>query len=202
MIKTFTLGVLLGLAGSAGLLYALPAVNLDREYSIIAVQPNGGNLEEFHVNLPGDRVMAGKSGSSAAFPAGAEWPEHLADESFRAEVFKVRNSDDRVVGVASRIVGSTPQPFVEWAVHLPARGTMYLLLDGATGEAGTRAGGLRAGTREFAGRRGVATERFVVAGEDDGDSDGRLELVTSLVGPELEAEIDAGDGVEVAGVMQ
>lgn len=202
MIKTFTLGVLLGLAGSVGLLYALPAVNLDREYSIIAVQPNGGNREVFHVNLPGDRVMAGKSGSPSAFPAGAEWPVHLDDENLQAEVFKVRNSDDRVVGVASRIVGSTPQPFVEWAVHLPARGTMYLLLDGAIGDAGLRAGGLRAGTREFEDRRGAAAERFVAAGDDNGDSDGRLELVTSFVGPQVEAKVETEDGVEIAGVMQ
>ena len=200
MIKTFTLGVLLGLAGSAGLIYSLPAVNLDREQSIIAVQPNGGNREVFFVNLPGDRIMAGKSGTPAAFPAGAQWPGHLDGDNLQAEVFKIRNSDDRVVGVASRIAGSDPQAFVEWAVHLPARGTMYMLMDGDVGESGTRLGGLRAGTREFEERRGPATERFVAAGDDYNDNEGRLEIVTVFVGPQIEVEPDIDDAV--AGVFE
>ncbi len=200
MIKTFTLGVLLGLAGSAGLIYALPAVNLDREQSIIAVQPNGGNREVFFVNLPGDRIMAGKSGTPAAFPAGAQWPGHLEGENLQAEVFKVRNSDDRVVGVASRIAGSEPQPFVEWAVHLPARGTMYVILDGEVGENGVRLGGLRAGTREFEERRGPARERFVAAGEDYNANEGRLELMTTFVGPQVEDDFNTDD--VAAGVME
>ena len=193
MIKTFTLGVLLGLAGSAGLIYALPAVNLDREQSIIAVQPNGGNREVFFVNLPGDRIMAGKPGTSAAFPVGAQWPGHLEDDNLQAEVFKIRNSDDRVVGVASRFAGSVPQPFVEWAVHLPARGTMYLLLDGDVDAAGARSGGLRAGTREFEDRRGPVAERFVAAGDDYNTNEGRLELMTTFVGAMVEDEFDVDD---------
>ncbi len=200
MIKTFTLGVLLGLAGSAGLIYSLPAVNLDREQSIIAVQPNGGNREVFFVNLPGDRVMAGKSGTPAAFPAGAQWPDHLDGDNLQAEVFKVRNSDDRVVGMASRIAASDSQSFVEWAVHLPARGTMYILLDGEVGETGARLGGLRGGTREFEERRGQATERFVAAGEDYNDNEGRLELVTVFVGPQMDVDFAMDD--VTAGVVK
>ena len=191
MLKTFTLGVLLGLAGSAGLLYALPAVNLDREPSIISVQPNGGNREVFFVNLPGDRIMAGKSGTPTAFPAGAEWPAHLDDDNLQAEIFKIRNSDDRVVGMASRIAGASPNAFVEWAVHLPARGTIYVLLDGEVGDSGVRFGTLRAGTREFEERRGTASERFIDAGADYDDNEGRLKLMTAFVGPQVDIEFDS-----------
>ena len=185
MFKTFTLGVILGISGAIALLYFVPAVDVARENSIISVLPNGGNLESFHINLPGDRIMAGVSGRDRSFPDGLAWPEFLDRAGVQAEVFKVRNTDHRVIGVASRIAGDNAG-FVEWALHLPARGTMYVLMDGQSAENGQRLGTLRAGTREFLERRGRVLERFVPA--DDGDGEGRLELNTSLVGPEIEED--------------
>lgn len=181
MFKLFMLGVFAGLAGAAALLYVVPVVNLDREVSIISVQPNGGNREEFHVNLPGDRLMAGVGGQAGGFPAEIDWPDHLDVEPSQTELFKVRNSNDRVIGIASRLAAGGAEPFVEWVVHLPARGTMYLHLDSTVDDGGVRRGSLRGGTAEFETRRGNAAEQFVAA-DGDAAGDDRLLLVTALVG--------------------
>ncbi|MEM7500746.1 MAG: hypothetical protein AAF417_01830 [Pseudomonadota bacterium] len=182
MFKTFLLGVVLGIAAVGGVLYTVPMVDQGRERSLISVQANGGNTESFHVNLPGDRIFAGKSGAAAAvMPATVEWPEFMADKNTQAELFKVRNAEDKVIGIASRFAVGGDSAFVEWAVHMPARGTLYLALDQRPNAAGHRDGGLRGGTREFAELKGSVVERFEAAG---GGGGGRLELVTALVGPD------------------
>ena len=63
MIKTFSFGILLGIALTALLIYFVPAVDQHREPSIISVQANGGNTESFHVNLPDARIVFGAPGS-------------------------------------------------------------------------------------------------------------------------------------------
>ena len=55
MIKTFILGILLGIAGVFAALHFVSAVDQEREASIISVTRNGGNTEVFHVKLPMDR---------------------------------------------------------------------------------------------------------------------------------------------------
>ncbi len=185
MFKTFFLGVVLGASAVAALMYFVPAVDQGRERSIISVQANGGNRESFRVNLPADRILAGAAGAAVSVPPGLEWPDYLNLKNTQTELFKVRNEAERVVGIASRIAVSGDRPFVEWAVHLPARGTMYVLLDSSPTRSGTRAGTLRAGTREFSELRGSVFERYVtdVEGADEGFA-GRLELVAALVGPD------------------
>jgi hypothetical protein len=191
LFKTFTVGVILGISGAVALLYFVPVVDVAREPSIITVQPNGGNLERFHVNLPGDRVMAGVSGQGQAYPEELVWPEALDRAGVQVEIFKVRNEDERVVGVASRIAADADGPLVEWALHLPARGTMYVLMDAQSGDNGQRRGTLHAGTREFSDKSGRILERFISASESDGE--GRLELAASLVGPDIEEESPVED---------
>lgn len=196
MFKFFSIGLVLGLIAAAGLLYVVPAVDQVRERSIILVQANGGNIESLHVNLPIDRVLAGRADLENPVPRGLDWPDNDFLAGTQTELFKIRNADDKVVGVASRIVGGGDQPFIEWAVHLPARGTLYFVLAGAANESGVRVGSLRSGTREFALMSGVVTERYVAADEitDDGVS-GRLELTTSLVGQAYKAEPAEGDAL-------
>ena len=77
--------------------------------------------------------MAGVSGQDKTFPDGLVWPDSLDRAGAQVEVFKVRNANERVIGVASRIAGNGAG-FVEWALHLPARGTMYVLMDSQPGE--------------------------------------------------------------------
>lgn len=190
MFKTFSFGMVLGVALAAAALYFIPAVDQGRERSIISVVANGGNREVFHANLPADRVLAGQVGSDVSIPPGIDWPDYVNLEGSQTELFKMRNDAERVVGVASRIAAGGSRPFIEWAVHMPARGTIYVLLDSRPTESGDRAGRLRAGTREFEAMHGAVFERYVKEVEiEDAESIGRLELVTALVGPDVPYDI-------------
>lgn len=188
MFKSFIVGIFSGAALAACLLYFIPAVDQHREASLVSVQANGGNTESFHANLPDDRIVVGGAGEGV-FPAGLEWPGTPVLGETQAELFKIRNRNDVVVGVASRIsgTGSATGKVVEWTLHLPARGTLYANLQPLADEGGYRSGRLRAGTREFASMTGSFNERFEKApDEQDSDStfEGRIQLVTALVGTE------------------
>ena len=185
MFKTFYFGIFCGALAAAGLVWWVPAVDQHREPSHISVEANGGNREVFHINLPQDRVLAGTAGVETV-PAGLEWPSGGVLAGAQAEVFKIRDTRDVVVGVASRMAGSSAATgsVIEWTLHLPARGSLYASMQSSAGEGGFRSGSLRAGTREFADLRGRVLERhFEVS---DGDSagpevDARIEIVTALV---------------------
>ena len=185
MLKIFNLGIVLGIAAAAALVYLYPVVDQHREPSLITVQTNGGNLESFHIRLPGDRIMAGVTGSPESTPSALEWPEHDFLANMQTELFKVRNEKGVVIGAASRMSGSSEQhgSFVEWVVHLPARGSMFVTMAANPSADGYRKGKLRAGTREFLTLNGTVIERFVnEVGDSDFDNMGRIELVTALVG--------------------
>jgi len=182
LFKFFSSGIVLGLVATAGLLYFVPAVDQERERSIMSVRANGGVIESFHVNLPLDRVLAGRPDLTTPVPEGLDWPDDDFLRGTQTELFKIRNADDKVIGVASRMTGGAGQPFVEWAVHLPARGTMYLVMSDRANETGARIGSLRAGTQEFATLNGKVVERYIAKDAANGnDAGGTLELVTSLV---------------------
>ena len=191
LFKTFNLGIVLGVALAAALVYSYPVVDLHREQSLISVHANGGNSELFHIDLPGDRIMAGVSGAENPTPRGLEWPEHDFLSDIQAELFMIRNEDRVVVGLASRMSGKAEEhgPFVEWVLHLPARGTMFVTMGSSPTPDGYRQGVLRAGTSEFLTLTGVVLERFVRV-EDDPDSGsvGRIELAAALVGVAEEVE--------------
>lgn len=181
LFRIFVFGILLGAVLAAAAAYLVRPVDQRREASAITVQPNGGSREAFYVDLPGDRVLAGGSGLPETVPAGLKWPGARVLADSRAELFKLRNERGDVIGVASRIAApaSDGARTVEWALHLPARGTLYLLLDPVPDDAGTRAGTLRAGTREFENLHGSVTEHFVSSsGAGENESGGRIELVT------------------------
>lgn len=179
MIKSFNFGILFGIAATVAVLWLVPVVDQHREPSIVSVEPNGGNRESFHMNLPEDRIMAG--GADPSVPAALEWPAGAMFDGVQAELFKLRDANDVVVGVASRLAGpgDATGSVLEWALHLPARGTLYASMQPGAAADGYRNGVLRAGTREFAGLRGSVRERFLAGGGDDG---GRIELTTALVG--------------------
>ena len=187
MIKTFFVGVVLGLIASAGAIYAIPAVDQEREASIIIVAPNGGNVEAFHANIPMDRVMIGASGQATPVPPSLRWPdvEILAD--VRTEMFKIRNERDSVVGVAVRTAAKNgDEDVIDWVLHLPARGSVFVNMNAAPQEGGYRIGEIRAGSREFAPLSGFVSERWVADTSEDEDAPtGRIELQATYVG-ELE----------------
>jgi hypothetical protein len=185
VIKTFIAGAIFGIVGVAGALYAVPAVKQHREASIVSVKANGGNTELFHVSVPADRIMVAGSGTSQAVPAGLTWPDGPLFRDTNIELFKLRNERDVVVGVAGRLAarGSKDEAVIEWVLHLPARGSVYVTMDGPAGGDDSRAGSLRHGTREFESWSGLMTERFVPSqGANHAATTGRIELETSFTG--------------------
>ncbi len=193
LFKTFLLGIILGLCGTGALAYFAPVVDVHRERSLIDVQPNGGNVEEFRINVPRDRIMVGLPAGASSIPAELDWPgvDSLGDT--QAELFEIRNRENVVVGVASRLANSTDStgPFIEWAIHLPARGTLYAQMALAPSADGYRVGTLRSGTRDFAGFSGSIDERFVGGEVNQSEGAGHIELRTRLVAPL--GEVEFGD---------
>ena len=196
MLKTFLVGILLGAAAAAGALYAIPAVDQYREVSIISVAPNGGNTESFHINVPMDRIMTGAPGAAAALPVGMKWPEDPVLSNVSSEIFKIRNSRDAVIGVAVRTVAREDNfDVIDWVIHLPARGSLFINMDPLPRDGGLRIGRLRSGAREFEPLTGVIEERWVSdnSGAEDAPT-GRIELLARLVGslqPEYEPTEEA-----------
>ncbi len=164
----------------------MPAVDLHRESSHISVRPNGGNAETYRIDLPRDRILVGLAGVDNALPAGLDWPAEALFGDLQTEMFKVRDRNDVVIGVASRLASASEAtgPFIEWVLHLPARGTVYLQMDPAPSAEGHRNGRLLAGSRDFASRTGSVRDQFISgADNEDIDVDGRIELITSFVSP-------------------
>lgn len=191
MFKTFIAGILLGVAVAAAALHYFPAVNQSREQSLIIVHPNHGNTESFHVNIPMDRVMTGAPSQKEPLPVGLEWPVDPRFADTRAELFKLRNGKDAVVGVASRIAANdvASGDIVEWVLHLPARGSAYVIMQAEPLEDGYRTGNLAAGTREFSPLVGRVSEQWVAdtSGAEDAPV-GRIELTTAFVARMVEEE--------------
>ena len=185
MFKSLIAGIVLGAVAAVTAVYFVPVVDQHRETSIIAVTKNGGNTELFHINVPMDRILIGASGQSNPLPPGLEWPEDLQFANIRAELFKIRNVRDVVVGIASRMAASSDKvgDSIEWVLHLPARGSAFGMMRPEIIGGVHRIGHLRAGTREFDGLRGRVTERWVpdTSGSEDAP-EGRFELLTEFVG--------------------
>jgi hypothetical protein len=171
------------------LLHLVPVVDQHREASYVSVQANGGNAESFHINLPRDRIMAGVQGLEDPTPATLVWPQDEIFDGSQTELFKLRDRNDAVVGVASRMASTTETTgaFVQWVLHLPARGTMFISMHPDPTEEGYRLGVLRAGTHDFAELSGEIRERFIADVQDaENDVQKRIQLVTALVGPPVD----------------
>lgn len=183
MFKTLIAGIILGIAAGGAGLYYLPPIDQYREQSMISVLPNGGNSEMFHVNVPMDRIMIGASAQPEPLPVGLQWPEDPMLQGLRTELFKLRNRKDAVVGVASRIAADgAAGEIIEWVLHLPARGSMYVTMQPDAVEGGYRLGRLRAGSRDFDNLRGQLSERWVAeSSANGGENAGRIELRTLFV---------------------
>lgn len=197
MFKTFIAGTILGMAVTGTILNYLPVVDQEREQSLIVVHPNHGNTETFHVNVPSDRILVGAANEPEAVPPGLDWPVDERFASTRTELFKLRNSKDIVVGVASRIAASdeVAGEIIEWVLHLPARGSAYIVLDSQPAEEGYRIGDLQTGTREFKPLVGIVTERWVADMSGlEGAPAGRIELITAFVAGEYDDE--SGEEIE------
>jgi len=183
LIKIFSVGILLGLAVAAGTLHTVPAVDQVREVSIISVATNGGNSESFHINIPVDRVMVGATGRGSGVPMGLVWPKDSVFRNIGTEIFKIRNANNAVIGVAARTLAKEGDTdFTDWLIHLPARGSLFVNMEPRSEDGRPRIGKLRAGSREFNNLNGVIAESWVSATSAlDGTPEGRIELLASYV---------------------
>ena len=188
LIKIFLFGIILGAVGAGALTWSVPVVDLHRERSLVSVQPNGGNVEEFHINLPRDRILVGLPNVENSIPAGLEWPgvDYLGD--MQAETFKIRDRNNTVIGIGNRLASSTEAtgPFIEWSLHFPARGSMYMRMEVTPSADGIRNGTMVSGTRDFGELVGTVREQFDAATDPSADVQGRIILQTALVGPEVD----------------
>jgi len=183
LLKTFLIGVLLGILMAAGALYTIPVVDQFREVSIVSVAPNGGNSESFHINIPVDRVMVGATGKGLGVPMGMMWPKEEIFENISTEIFKVRNVKDAVIGVAVRTVANEGNSgYTDWVIHFPARGSLFINMESQVKDGGPRIGRLRAGSQEFDDLTGLVAESWVsdTSGEEDAPL-GRIELLATYV---------------------
>ncbi len=178
MFKTYLFGIVLGVIGAITAVFFLPVVDQARENSVIRVMPNGGNAETYHINIPMDRIAVGAAEQSAPLPPGMTWPEDFATSS--AELYKIRNVHDAVIGVASRVVVDNGDggDAIEWVLHFPARGSLYVGMRTTVEEGQQRSGSILSGTREFSRYSGQVTEAYVPLEGDDELRRGRIELVS------------------------
>lgn len=198
VIRTFIVGIVLGIAGVFAALHFVPVVDQHRESSIVAVSLNGGNSETFHVKVPMDRIMIGAQGRATALPPELAWPEDERFSNVRAELFKLRNSRDAVIGMASRIAADDPDlgGVIEWVLHLPARGSVFVNMPANT-SGSHRVGRLAAGTREFSTLVGDMSERWVAETDGaDGAATGRIELLMNFVSTQYEEDDDEEEFAE------
>ena len=187
MFKTFIIGLVLGILAMVGALFAFPVVDQQRELSLVSVATNGGNVESFYINVPDDRILARQPGQDALVPDTLEWPDADILQPIGVELYKIRNERGVVIGVASQNseAGST---VADWLLHLPARGSQLISVQTQPTPSGTRRGDLRAGSREFAKRRGSVAVRWVPDTSADQSvangqiAKGRIEMLTNYVG--------------------
>ena len=198
LLKTFFFGILLGIAAAATALITIPAVDQKREVSVVTVAQDGANLESFHISIPMDRVMNGGPDEGTSLPSGLSWPKDDILAGISAELFKVRNARNTIVGVAARTVArEEDSEHIDWVIHLPARGSLFINMEPQAEDSGYRIGTLRAGSHEFDDLSGFVTERWVAdtSGEEDAPT-GRIELLATYVGNAEPVDMDDEDDVE------
>lgn len=132
---------LFGGAFIAGLLAVALAVGLwsrpvqPRLPSQIAVMPDGGRQEEFLIRWPDDRIARpgeDPGGLPPGAAAGAAVLEDSAGRRAAAELFRLRDSQGNVIGVASRLSGTggavadRGRSASNWLLLIPSRGALFL----------------------------------------------------------------------------
>ncbi|MCL4790463.1 MAG: hypothetical protein KJ040_00245 [Gammaproteobacteria bacterium] len=130
-LSAFVAGLVL--AGLAASFWPLPGHV--RYRSLTTVLPDGGRQEDFIIRWPDDRIRR-SSETGAELPAdavtGAAVLEDSAGQRVSAETFRVRDTEDNVIGVASRMAGTggaisdANRAVSNWLVVIPGRGAIFL----------------------------------------------------------------------------
>jgi hypothetical protein len=193
LLATFAAGFVLALLAA----YFYPFSGEPRLRSLSVTLPNGGREEVFLMHLPEDRLGIPRAAPVASFPR--ESFDNDGKQSLVAELFRLRNVDGDVVGVASRVSGAVPDlrnrrsQTVDWVLVLPGRGSLSMSWGGQPagnprsqqreqmGLNPRRAGIVYSGTQDFSGLEGAFIEETRAADlSDPGQRDGVLSLTTRL----------------------
>jgi len=135
MKRLFFIGFFAGLLAVALAAGLWPLPDHLRFRSISSVPPDGGRLEEFVIHWPEDRIARPvEKGASlpAAAAVGAAVLEDSAGRRVSAELFRLRDTDDNVIGVAGRLAGTggaiadTGRSASNWLLVIPSRGALFL----------------------------------------------------------------------------
>ncbi len=112
------------LSFAAGLITALlvallyPYTDQVRYRSLSSAMANGGRLETFYVELPADRLLPAQDVEFGA----------PGDRDVRAELFRIRDAEDRIVGLAGKLSGDpgTGVSVSDWTLAISGRGGLFL----------------------------------------------------------------------------
>ncbi|MEM1263222.1 MAG: hypothetical protein AAGH76_12555 [Pseudomonadota bacterium] len=155
-MRSVIVGLLVGLVGGTALALLVKPVNHDYVASQSRVTVDG-RVETFEILLPQDQLLNVGAGVApeAVLPAGRSinGPRLSA---LRAEVYQLRDINEEVVGVVSRLSDSLGS-VDDWVLYMPARGALFL--SGAGSElsdasAGVGSGRVVGGSGTFADQRG------------------------------------------------
>lgn len=192
------MGILLTVVGAR--FYPLPEP--DKVYSQATALANGGREEIFTIRLPDDRLGSPRAASTAAFPEQAF--AAAGQERVLAELFRIRNPEGKIIGVASRMNGQAPddlgisEAVTDWVLLIPGRGA--LMMSRGTVESGgereffvdrmgfsfVNSGPIISGTGDFEGLSGFYQEETEIDKVDaNGQAFGKVVLSTRLKSTEL-----------------
>lgn len=188
-LATFVLGAVATLAGAN--FYPLPDAPRFRSEAVALA--NGGREEVFYIRLPGDRLGNPYATAVAPFPT----PSFVrqGEDYILAELFRVRDSEGRVIGLASKMTGNVAvsehrvRPNTDWMLMIPSRGALMASTEGRPSDADrnyqldrmgldiVNSGFIIEGTGDFQGLSGFYMEE---TGVDSVDETGQVHGQVSL----------------------
>lgn len=130
-IIAFVAGLLAVLLAAA--LWPLP--DHPRLHAITSVPPDGGRQEDFVIHWPEDRIARPgerQGGQPSTAALGASVLEDSAGRRLSAELFRLRDAEDNVIGLAGRLAGTggaladQGRSATNWLLVIPSRGALFL----------------------------------------------------------------------------
>ncbi|MEO7386247.1 MAG: hypothetical protein ABIX37_04860 [Gammaproteobacteria bacterium] len=135
MKRLFVVAFVAGLLAVALAATLWPLPSHFRYRAITSVPIDGGRQEEFIIHWPEDRIARPgeqRSGLLPAVVAGAAVLEDSAGRRVSAELFRLRDTEDNVIGVAGRLAGTggavadAGRSASNWLLVIPSRGALFL----------------------------------------------------------------------------
>ena len=185
MIRAVIFGFIVGVVLAVGASGWAPLVDHERVTSITRVAPNGGRIETFRIQLPDDRLVktTGRNIAPDSESLSLALPDVAQLADTQVELFRVRDSKSKVIGLASRTIDARGGA-TDWLLYFPARGALYLRVD-KTRESPSgrpvRTGQVIGGTESMTSQVGTFEARHVLfEDETDGSIGERIEIATSI----------------------